>query len=161
MKQKRMKFLLAVLFSLALTLPAWSAQAATTITSNQTGTQDGYDYELWKDSGNTSMTLNSGGAFSAQWSNIGNALFRKGKKFDSTKTHSQLGNISINYNATFNPGGIPICVFMDGRKTRSQNITSSIIGAPTDRRERRRVLLLLMGAHMTFMRPLESTNLPL
>lgn len=37
MEQKRMRFLLAVLFSLALTLPAWSAQAATTITSNQTG----------------------------------------------------------------------------------------------------------------------------
>lgn len=42
MKQKRMSFL-AVLFSLALTLPAWSAQAATTITSNQTGSHDGYD----------------------------------------------------------------------------------------------------------------------
>lgn len=114
MEQKRMRFLLAVLFSLALTLPAWSAQAATTITSNQTGSHDGYDYELWKDHGNTSMTLNSGGAFSAQWNNIGNALFRKGKKFDSTKTHSQLGNISIHYNATFNPGGNSyLCVWMD------------------------------------------------
>lgn len=51
MKQKRMKFLLAVLCSLLLSLPAWSAQAATTITSNQTGSQDGYDYELWKDYG--------------------------------------------------------------------------------------------------------------
>ncbi|MCY8892084.1 glycoside hydrolase family 11 protein [Bacillus spizizenii] len=112
MKLKRMKFLLAVLCSLLLSLPAWSAQAATTITSNQTGSQDGYDYELWKDYGNTSMTLNSGGAFSAQWSNIGNALFRKGKKFDTTKTHSELGNISINYNATFNPrGNSYLCVY--------------------------------------------------
>lgn len=51
MKQNRMTFFLAVLFSLVLTLPAWSAQAATTITSNQTGSQDGYDYELWKDYG--------------------------------------------------------------------------------------------------------------
>ncbi|MCY8713876.1 glycoside hydrolase family 11 protein, partial [Bacillus haynesii] len=52
------------------------------------------------------------GAFSAQWSNIGNALFRKGKKFDTTKTHSELGNISINYNATFNPGGNSyLCVY--------------------------------------------------
>ncbi len=119
MKQKRMKFLLVVLFSLALTLPAWSAQAATTITSNQTGSQDGYDYELWKDYGNTSMTLNSGGAFSAQWSNIGNALFRKGKKFDTTKTHSQL---EIYQFVTTQPSireEIHICVFMDGQKIRS------------------------------------------
>lgn len=112
MKRKRKKLFLTVLICIALTIPAVMVQAATTITSNQTGTQDGYDYELWKDSGNTSMTLNSGGAFSAQWSNIGNALFRKGKKFDSTKTHSQLGNISINYSATFNPGGNSyLCVY--------------------------------------------------
>ncbi|WP_127567341.1 glycoside hydrolase family 11 protein [Paenibacillus xylaniclasticus] len=86
-------------------MPVGIANAATTITSNQTGTHDGYDFELWKDSGNTSMTLNSGGAFSATWSNINNALFRKGKKFNSTQTHQQIGNISINYAATFNPGG--------------------------------------------------------
>ncbi|QJD82879.1 glycoside hydrolase family 11 protein [Cohnella herbarum] len=105
MKQRRTKLFFALLLCLALTVPTLIVHAATTITSNQTGTQDGYDYELWKDSGNTSMTLNSGGAFSAQWSNINNALFRKGKKFNSTQTHQQIGNISINYSATFNPGG--------------------------------------------------------
>ena len=112
MKPRSTKFLLSMFICFVLALPAGIAQAATTITSNQTGTQDGYDYELWKDSGNTSMTLNSGGTFSAQWSNINNALFRKGKKFDSTKTYAQLGNISINYNATFNPGGNSyLCVY--------------------------------------------------
>lgn len=112
MKRGKTKVFLTLLLSLALALPASIAHAATTITSNQTGTQDGYDYELWKDSGTTSMTLNSGGTFSAQWSGINNALFRKGKKFDSTKTHGQLGNISINYNATFNPGGNSyLCVY--------------------------------------------------
>lgn len=112
MKQKRIRVFMALIICLALTLPALLAQAATTITSNQTGTQDGYNYELWKDYGTTSMTLNSGGTFSAQWSNIGNALFRKGKKFDSTQTHSQLGNISINYSATFTPGGNSyLCVY--------------------------------------------------
>ncbi len=104
MKTKTTKLWLALLI-LALALPTAIAHAATTITSNQTGTQDGYDYELWKDSGNTSMTLNSGGAFSATWSGINNALFRKGKKFNATQTHQQIGNISINYAATFNPGG--------------------------------------------------------
>lgn len=37
--------------------------AQTTITENQTGTIDGYNYELWKDSGNTSMTLLGGGGY--------------------------------------------------------------------------------------------------
>nr|AMO13185.1 glycoside hydrolase [uncultured bacterium] len=85
---------------------------ATTITSNQTGTHDGYDYELWKDSGNVSMTLENGGNFSCQWSNIGNILCRKGKKFDATKTHNQIGNISIKYDAQFTPGGNSyLCVY--------------------------------------------------
>ncbi len=39
---------------------------------------------------------------------------------------------------------IPICVCMDGRRTRSLNITSSTIGAPIGRPECQRVLLLLI-----------------
>ncbi|WP_281272362.1 glycoside hydrolase family 11 protein [Paenibacillus sambharensis] len=92
MKHKRMRLWLAALLCIALALPAVSVQAATTITSNQTGNHDGYDYEFWKDSGGSgSMTLNSGGTFSAQWSNINNILFRKGKKFNETQTHQQIG----------------------------------------------------------------------
>ncbi|MDP4088305.1 MAG: glycoside hydrolase family 11 protein [Bacillota bacterium] len=79
--------------------------AAKIITTNQTGIQDGYNYELWKDNGTTSMTLNSGGAFSCSWSNMNNALFRKGKKFDETQTYQQLGNISLNYAANYKPNG--------------------------------------------------------
>ncbi|WP_127533618.1 glycoside hydrolase family 11 protein [Paenibacillus kobensis] len=105
MKPTKKKMIMAFLLCFTLALPAGIANAATTLTSNATGTQDGYDYELWKDSGTTSMTLNAGGAFSASWSGINNALFRKGKKFDATQTHQQIGNISINYAATFNPGG--------------------------------------------------------
>ena len=81
-------------------------KAEAAITSNEIGTHDGYDYEFWKDSGGTgSMTLNSGGIFSAQWNNVNNILFRKGKKFDETQTHQQIGNMSINYGATYNPNG--------------------------------------------------------
>mgnify|MGYP000601517439 CR=1 FL=1 len=113
MKQKTMViFTKLLIFTFIFTLFTVSIQAATTITYNQTGTQDGYDYELWRDSGNTSMTLNSGGTFSCQWYGIGNVLFRKGKKFDSTQTYQQIGNISINYGATFNPGGNSyLCVY--------------------------------------------------
>ena len=56
-----------------------NSHAAITLTSNQTGTYEGYDYELWKDSGNTTMTLTGGGTFTCEWNNINNALFRTGK----------------------------------------------------------------------------------
>ncbi len=105
MKPKRLRLLVAILTCFALILPAVSVQAATTITSNSVGTHEGYDYEFWKDSGNGSMTLNSGGAFSADWNNINNILFRKGKKFNETQTHQQIGNISINYGANYQPNG--------------------------------------------------------
>ena len=67
MKQKLMTIIstmvcLTVLFTMLTT----NVQANVTITSNQTG-PGGYDYELWKDSGNTAMVLKDGGAFSCSW----------------------------------------------------------------------------------------------
>ncbi|WP_127534406.1 glycoside hydrolase family 11 protein [Paenibacillus kobensis] len=112
MKPKSMKLLLLMVLSFVLVIPAGMAQAATTLTNNATGTEDGYYYELWKDSGNTSMTLNGGGNFSATWSNINNALFRKGKKFNETQTHQQIGNISVNYSANYSPNGNSyLCIY--------------------------------------------------
>lgn len=112
MKQKIMMLLLAVAMCYAFTIPAVHVQAATTLYNNATGTIDGYNYELWKDSGNTSMTLNGGGKFSCSWSNINNALFRIGKKFDSTKTHQQLGNITVTYGCNYQPNGNSyLCVY--------------------------------------------------
>ena len=66
------------------------------LTENATGMIDGYNYELWKDNGQTSMSLLGGGKFSCSWGNINNALFRIGKKFDCTKTWQQLGSITVN-----------------------------------------------------------------
>lgn len=58
------------------------------------------------------MTLNSGGTFSCQWSDIGNALFRKGIKFDSTKTYQQIGSISVDYGCNYQPSGNSyLCVY--------------------------------------------------
>ena len=76
-----------------------------TLTENATGQIDGYNYELWKDNGNTRMTLMGGGKFSCEWSNINNALFRIGKKWDCTKTWQQLGSISVTYNVDYRPNG--------------------------------------------------------
>lgn len=112
MKQKFMRVFLALLLCFMLTITETEVKAAQTITNSQVGVQDGYNYELWKDYGTTSMTLNSGGNFSCTWSNIGNALFRKGKKFDQTKTHQQLGNISVNYGCNYQPSGNSyLCVY--------------------------------------------------
>lgn len=112
MQRKKLMGFVAFLLCLVLLMPTITVKAATTIYNNQTGSQDGYDYALWKDYGTTSMTLNGGGTFSCQWSNIGNALFRKGKTFDCTKTYSQIGNISIDYGCNYQPSGNSyLCVY--------------------------------------------------
>ena len=81
-------------------------------TENATGQIDGYNYELWKDTGTTQMTLLGGGKFSCSWSNINNALFRIGKKWDCTKTWQQLGSISVKYNVDYQPNGNSyMCVY--------------------------------------------------
>lgn len=104
MKKKIMRALTLGLSIVCCTF-ALNVQAATTITENKTGTIDGYDYELWKDNGTTSMTLNGGGKFSCSWSNINNALFRTGKKYNETQTHQQLGTISLDYACNYQPSG--------------------------------------------------------
>ena len=90
------------------------AEAATTISECEIGTQDGYDYELWKDSGTTSMVLKDAGSFSCEWSDINNALFRKGKKFKEgeQKPYDEMGTITIDYGCDYNPDGNSyLCVY--------------------------------------------------
>jgi endo-1,4-beta-xylanase len=107
--KKFLKVLIAVLMCFMLGNPFY-AQAAITLTSNASGTYDGYYYELWKDSGNTTMTVDTGGRFSCQWSNINNALFRTGKKFSTA--WNQLGTVKITYSATYNPNGNSyLCIY--------------------------------------------------
>lgn len=83
-----------------------------TIISNKSGTHDGFGYELWHDKGDVSMTLKEGGTFECSWDNINNALFRTGKKFDSTKTHDEIGTISLDYGCDYQPDGNSyLCVY--------------------------------------------------
>ena len=112
MQRNKLMGVVALLLCIGMMIPSVSAQAATTIYNEKTGVEDGYDYALWKDYGDTSMTLNGGGNFSCWWDNIGNALFRKGKTFDCTKTYSQIGNISIDYGCYYQPkGNSYLCVY--------------------------------------------------
>jgi len=102
---KKLMVMFSVLMCFTIILAGVDVQAATTLTGNATGNIDGYDYELWKDNGTTSMTLNGGGAFSCSWSNINNALFRTGKKYDETKSWQELGDINLTYECDYQPSG--------------------------------------------------------
>lgn len=82
------------------------------ITENELGSIGNYDYELWKDSGTTEMSVIGEGLFSCKWSGINNALFRIGKKFDCTQSWEEIGTITVDYGAEYAPvGNSYLCVY--------------------------------------------------
>ncbi|MET0417779.1 MAG: glycoside hydrolase family 11 protein, partial [Actinoplanes sp.] len=45
----------------------WATGSRRTVSSNTTGTHNGYYFSFWKDSGNASMTLRENGRYSSSW----------------------------------------------------------------------------------------------
>ena len=74
------------------------AEADRTITSNSTGTHNGYFFSYWKDNGNVTMTLGAGGYYSVQWSNINNWVVGKGWNPGSSRTVNYSGSSTRNGN---------------------------------------------------------------
>ena len=106
MKQKMMvTFGLLLCFTMCFTVMFSEKVHAQTVSSNSTGKHGGYDYEFWVDQGNGTMVLKDGGAFSCEWNNINNILFRKGLKYNETQTYQQIGNMTMTYACNYQPSG--------------------------------------------------------
>lgn len=101
----RMMVATACATALAVTgaAPAGSAHAETpptrqVITTNQTGTHDGYFYAFWQDTGDAALTLGPRGHYRTRWSGVvNNWLGGKGWATGGPRT--------FNYCGTFHPGG--------------------------------------------------------
>ncbi len=110
-----LKKMVALVLCFALTVgAALSVVRAESLvfTENRTGKYQGYNFELWKDNGDTAMSLNGGGTFSCNWGNIGNALFRTGIKYNPEVGMNNLGELSLDYGCTYQPrGNSYLCVY--------------------------------------------------
>ncbi|MYR19504.1 glycoside hydrolase family 11 protein [Streptomyces sp. SID6137] len=86
----------AVVVAFVLTGPV---QAATTITSNSTGTNNGYFYSFWEQSSGATMTLGSGSIYSLTWNTASqNVVAGTGWNPGTTNTVSYSGTWNCNGN---------------------------------------------------------------
>jgi endo-1,4-beta-xylanase len=98
---KRICSLALLIASVGVLMPSVTQRLnAQTITTPQTGTHSGYFYSFWKDTGTASMTLGSGGNYSASW-NLGSGNLVCGKGWKPGSSSRRVG-----YNAgVWSPNG--------------------------------------------------------
>lgn len=80
----------------------------------ETGTVDGYDWELWNQYGQGTATMNVGnkGTYSCSWSGIQNVLFRSGKKWNNNPQWTSLDGIAVDYEVDYKPNGNSyLCIY--------------------------------------------------
>lgn len=79
---------------IAVVLSPGSASADTTISSSQTGTNNGYFYSFWSDGvGQASMTLGPAGQYSTSFTNVGHFIAGKGWKTGSRSAVSYTSSL--------------------------------------------------------------------
>jgi len=89
MKKLSRKGLLLVFLSVLL-FSVTQQSNAQTICSNQTGTQGGFFYSFWKDTGSACMTLGSGGNYDVSW-NLGSGNMVVGKGWSTGSSTRRVG----------------------------------------------------------------------
>jgi hypothetical protein len=95
---RRMRGRMVVLAIAAASALHAAAASAQTLTSSQTGNHGGFYYSFWTDGGGSvSFTLQSGGRYTSQWSNVGNWVGGKGWQTGGRRT--------VSYSGSFNPSG--------------------------------------------------------
>jgi endo-1,4-beta-xylanase len=91
----------AVILAAATAAVPGTAKAATSICSNQTGTNGGYYYQMWSaGTGSACITLNSGNSYSTSWSGIGDFVAGVGWNPGSNHTVSFSGSLSASGGTT-------------------------------------------------------------
>lgn len=115
MKNGFFRKIISGLAGLTLCLSAFPSVSALPASAYQeTGTIDGYDWELWSENGQgtAKMTPGSKGTYTCEWSGIKNALFRSGKKWSDNPQWTSLDGISVDYEVNYQPNGNSyLCIY--------------------------------------------------
>jgi endo-1,4-beta-xylanase len=126
----RLRLLLGVAFAVILAaaiaaLPS-AAKAATTICSNQTGTNGGMYYQMYTaGTGSACITLNSGNSYSTTWSGIGDFVDGVGWNPGSSST--------VNFSSSLSASGGTSLISLYGWSTNplvEYYITENYVGSP-------------------------------